>query len=252
MAEDSTNALGLEFSQLNVDEKRGTDEDKNSDNNEAPESSVEPPPSAAPSTNNRNLKEREKPYVNPERVKTGGNQRDKLSEEALTERMARIREQNEKIKQRRLDVQADEEAFRKTQEAERAKQAQYRKIQSDIDRTRDQNAKRKMDKVQSREWDSGKPSVERHRQAANRLQAQDFNSQSETVGEPVATDPAGTTSLQSNVDSSNNWIRGGPRGRGRGRGAGNRGRGSNRRESGRPAATSESPTMEDNPPSASS
>ena len=64
-------------------------------------------------------KEKKKPYVNPDRVKTGGAQRvrvvhrvlpwrrlrsvqDKLSEEELAERMARIREQNEKIKQRRL------------------------------------------------------------------------------------------------------------------------------------------------------
>jgi len=60
--------------------------------------------------------------------------------------MARMREQNEKIKQRRLvrlrptfchyasycapkDVQADEEAFKKTQETERVKLAQIRKVQ---------------------------------------------------------------------------------------------------------------------------
>jgi hypothetical protein len=54
-------------------------------------------------------------------------------------------------------VQADEAAFRKTQELERAKLAQIRKVQENVDRTREQNAKRKMDKIQSREWDSGKP-----------------------------------------------------------------------------------------------
>jgi hypothetical protein len=54
-------------------------------------------------------------------------------------------------------VQADEAAFRKTQESERAKLAQIRKVQENVDRTREQNAKRKMDKIQSREWDSGKP-----------------------------------------------------------------------------------------------
>jgi hypothetical protein len=61
--------------------------------------------------------------------------------------MARMREQNEKIKQRRLvgltaeglllrvlfsahkDVQADEEAFKQTQETERVKLAQIRKVQ---------------------------------------------------------------------------------------------------------------------------
>lgn len=63
-------------------------------------------------------RERKKPYINPERVKTGGAQRvcigpqsnvhfadqiqqDKLTDEELAERMVRIREQNEKIKQRR-------------------------------------------------------------------------------------------------------------------------------------------------------
>ncbi|KAF8226212.1 hypothetical protein L208DRAFT_1015022, partial [Tricholoma matsutake] len=111
------------------------------------------------------VKIKKKAYVNPERVKTGGNQRDKLSEEELAERMARMREQNEKIKQRRMDVQADEAAFRKTQESERAKLAQIRKVQETVDRTREQNAKRKMDKIQSREWDSGKPTGDWKRQA---------------------------------------------------------------------------------------
>lgn len=47
------------------------------------------------------------------------------------------------------------------QEAERVKQVENRKIQAEIDRARDQNAKRKMAKVQNREWDSGKESGER-------------------------------------------------------------------------------------------
>lgn len=47
------------------------------------------------------------------------------------------------------------------QEAERAKQQVENRIQTEINRARDQNAKRKMDKVQSREWDSGKGSGER-------------------------------------------------------------------------------------------
>lgn len=73
MAEDSTNALGLEFSQLNVQEKQETDSVKNNDNAEAPDESDQPTANPALSTTNR--KEREKPYVNPERVKTGGSQR---------------------------------------------------------------------------------------------------------------------------------------------------------------------------------
>lgn len=101
-------------------------------------------------------REKKKPYVNLERVKTGGAPRDKLTDEELVQRMTRIREQNEKIKQRRVDVQADEDAFKKTQQAERIKQAKARKVQETVDRTREQNAKRKMEKMQSREWDSGK------------------------------------------------------------------------------------------------
>lgn len=96
------------------------------------------------------------PYVNPERVKTGGLPKDKLTDEELAERMARMREQNEKIKQRRLDVAADEDAFKQTQAAERQRQAHMRKVQDTVNRTREQNAQRKMDKIQSREWDSEK------------------------------------------------------------------------------------------------
>ncbi|KAI0028351.1 hypothetical protein K488DRAFT_89821 [Vararia minispora EC-137] len=100
------------------------------------------------------------PYVNPDRVKTGGPTRDKPTDAELSERMARIREQNERIKQRRLDVQADEDAFRQTQQAEHVKQEKMRKVQQDVDRAREQNARRKLDKIQNREWDSGKKTNE--------------------------------------------------------------------------------------------
>lgn len=56
------------------------------------------------------------------------------------------------------DVVADEDAFKKTQDFERIKQEKIRKEQEHVNRTREQNARRKMDKVESREWDSGKPS----------------------------------------------------------------------------------------------
>jgi len=105
-----------------------------------------------------NEKKKTQAYHNPERVLTGGAQRDKLSEEQLTERMTRMREQNEKIKQRRMDIIADEDAFKKTQESERIKQEKIRKEQEHVNRTREQNARRKMDKISSREWDEGKPS----------------------------------------------------------------------------------------------
>ncbi|TFK67872.1 hypothetical protein BDN72DRAFT_770094 [Pluteus cervinus] len=101
-------------------------------------------------------KEKKSPYVNPERVNTGGLKRDKISEDELAERMARMREQNERIKQRRADVQADEEAFRKTETTDKLRLVESRKVQDSIDHAREQNAKRKMEKIQSREWDSEK------------------------------------------------------------------------------------------------
>ncbi|KAE9389738.1 hypothetical protein BT96DRAFT_781380, partial [Gymnopus androsaceus JB14] len=156
------NSLHLDFnSSLNLDDSKNADA-------AAPvpaTSSEETPAAQSPSSEKgpeaaaSDSRDRKKPYVNPERVKTGGSQRDKLSEEELTERMERIRQQNEKIKQRRVDVQADEDAFRKTQEVEKAKLARNRKVQESVDTAREQNAKRKMEKVQSREWDSGKPSA---------------------------------------------------------------------------------------------
>lgn len=93
--------------------------------------------------------------------------------------MKRIRLQNEKIKQRRLvreqhlglwnhrdlrcdqDVEADKAAFQKTQEEERAKQARNRQVQADINKKREEVARRKMEKAQNREWDSGKPAATR-------------------------------------------------------------------------------------------
>ncbi|KZT03455.1 uncharacterized protein LAESUDRAFT_704804 [Laetiporus sulphureus 93-53] len=110
----------------------------------------------SPTTEGKRGEGRKKPYVNPDRVKTGGAQREKMSEDELAQKMVRIKEQNEKIKQRRMDVQKDEEAFRKTQEAERIKATKTKKVQENIDRTREQNARRKLEKIQSREWDSGK------------------------------------------------------------------------------------------------
>ncbi|KAG6910889.1 hypothetical protein DXG01_006572 [Tephrocybe rancida] len=199
------NSLGLDFDQLNIQDQ------------------PPPQPDVAPihPTPDVEIKvEKKKPYVNTERVKTGGSQRDKLSEEALTERMARMKEQNEKIKQRRLDVQADEEAFRKTQESERAKLAQIRKVQEGVDRTREQNAKRKMDKIQSREWDSGKPTGDWKYQSKKTDTAVPPAAAEDTKKEDVVvpTEVAGSPPRD-----SSNWVRGAPRGappRGRGRGRG--------------------------------
>lgn len=174
-ADPAQNSLGLDLEALhlkgdpepsgspNSAEEDAASQPEEADSSNASEKSEEAPtedePKSPTSESKRaEGKDKKKPYVNPERVKTGGAQRDKPSEEELAERMARIREQNEKIKQRRVYVQADEEAFRKTQEADRLKAAKTKKVQETIDRTREQNARRKMDKIQTREWDSGKPS----------------------------------------------------------------------------------------------
>ncbi|OCH95212.1 hypothetical protein OBBRIDRAFT_800628 [Obba rivulosa] len=162
---------------------------------------------------------KERPYFNPERVKTGGAQRDKLSEEALAERMTRIREQNEKIKQRRMNVIADEEAFKKSQEEERAKAEEIKKVQEHVDRTREQNARRKLDKIQNREWDSGK-------------QTEDGWKPAERVEEhlnPVRSEwserPPRESGIRGAVRGERRGEREGERGRGRGRGGRGRGRG---------------------------
>jgi len=97
-----------------------------------------------------------KPYVNPQRFLTGGSPREKLSPGELEKKIARIRENNEKIKQRQLTIQADEDAFKATQSADIKKQAQNRKIQDGINRNREQNAQRKMERMNNREWDSNK------------------------------------------------------------------------------------------------
>ncbi|KAJ7771865.1 hypothetical protein B0H16DRAFT_1410508 [Mycena metata] len=199
-SEPTPNSLGLDFDQLKIQDPPATEPKAE----EAPKS---------PSVDTAESAERKKPYVNPERVKTGGNQRDKLSEEALSERMARMREQNEKIKQRRADVEADELAFKKTQESERVKQEKIRKVQEGVDRTREQNAKRKLDKMQSREWDSGKPAG-----------GGDWKQRQSAKSRPI---PPSTPSSPPSVEGG--WTRGGsPRGSPRARGGAGRGRGRGR------------------------
>ncbi|KAG6850479.1 hypothetical protein H0H93_012900 [Arthromyces matolae] len=196
------NSLGLDFDQLKIDDTSPDQPDNTS--------LVEPDLDKSEKTDKI---EKKKPYVNAERVKTGGPQRDKLSDEALAERMARIKEQNEKIKQRRLDVKADEEAFRKMQESERIKLAATRKVQEGIDRTREQNAKRKMDKIQSREWDSGKPAGDWKTGAKNHVPQVAKKDMLTVDGPPNSTDI-------SSAHDSGSWARGISRGRpSRGRGS---------------------------------
>ncbi|CAK5279510.1 unnamed protein product [Mycena citricolor] len=224
-SDNPVNSLGLDFDQIKLQ-----------DSVESSETSTAPTSETQQTTSDQNAVAKKKPYVNPERVKTGGSQRDKLTEEELSERMARMREQNEKIKQRRLDVQADEDAFKKTQDFERARIAQNRRVQED--RTREQNAKRKMDKVQMREWDSGKPTPA----SKGARPPMESRKAEETPEEPESTSPA--TPFVSRTAESGQWSRGGvSRGSPRG-GRGTRGRGRGQQRGGAPngTTTSDSPT----------
>ncbi|KAG7092173.1 hypothetical protein E1B28_008542 [Marasmius oreades] len=202
------NSLGLEFNNLSIKDESAHPPESGSTSpatetaavQEGQSPSTDEPVSPNAPKDAKESKEKKRPYVNPDRFKTGGNQRDKLSEEELVERMERMRQQNEKIKQRRLDVQADEDAFHKSQQEEKSRQLYNRKVQDNVDRTREQNAKRKMEKVQSREWDSGKPSPD---WKGKKVEGADNE-------EPQQRDSGG-------------WSRGGRGGRGRGavgRGAG--------------------------------
>ncbi|KAF9228629.1 hypothetical protein BS17DRAFT_772270 [Gyrodon lividus] len=214
-----SNSLGLNFDALQI---KHTDTSTANDaetsiaalTNDAPAAPQEQQGAGAseqpPPANAKDAKlDKKKPYVNPERVKTGGPQREKPTEEELFERMQRIKDQNTKIKQRRVDVKADEDAFQKMQEVERAKQAHIRKVQEGVDRTREQNAQRKIDKIQSREWDSGKPAVDWKQTKKTDMEEEGGGSS------PSATEQRG--------GRPRGRGRGGPRGRGRGRGGASRG-----------------------------
>ncbi|KAF9456495.1 hypothetical protein BDZ94DRAFT_1275451 [Collybia nuda] len=210
----SPNTLGLDFDQLRIKDSLTSEEHHAPP---IPIPSQQEDQSETTATSITETREKKKPYINPERVKTGGGQRDKLSEEALTERMVRMREQNERIKQRRMDVKADEDAFKKTQESERVKLAQNRKVQESVNRTREQNAKRKMDKIQSREWDSGKPADDWKK---SQVKSSSMNDTNEII-------PGNISVLNQPPRESSGWIRGSgvqggsQRGRGRGKGGGN-------------------------------
>jgi hypothetical protein len=83
-------------------------------------------------------------------------------------------------------VKADEEAFNTAVAADRARQAANRKIQAQINQSREQNAKRKLEKMGNREWDSGKHGVEwnqsiRGRGKSSSISSKDRGRQSTTA-----------------------------------------------------------------------
>ncbi|CAG7846235.1 Charged multivesicular body protein 2a AltName: Full=Chromatin-modifying protein 2a; Short=CHMP2a [Serendipita indica DSM 11827] len=98
-------------------------------------------------------------YNNPDRVKTGGAERTKLSAEELEEKMRQMRLKNEKIKEKRAEVEADAEQWEKEQEADKARRENQAKIQAQIDSDRKKVAEKKIAQASRREWDSGKPGL---------------------------------------------------------------------------------------------
>ncbi|KAG8897499.1 hypothetical protein FRB99_008117 [Tulasnella sp. 403] len=135
--------------------------------------------------NKRPVRKIGEPYVNPDRINTGGLKNEKLSAEALEKVMERMRIANEQLKARRELVDADEDTFKATiaketerqqadrsarnarvaaerkahkesNAAERARAEGSRKIQEQIDATRAEAAKRKLAKQSGREWDAEK------------------------------------------------------------------------------------------------
>ncbi|KAH7090121.1 hypothetical protein BKA62DRAFT_42176 [Auriculariales sp. MPI-PUGE-AT-0066] len=106
--------------------------------------------------------ERKTPYVNRDRVKSGGPTREKLSPEELEAKMADIRKRNQQIKEKRELVLADEAAFKQLlvddAATAKARAERTRNIQDKVNRDRNQNAQRKLDKMSGREWDSAKGS----------------------------------------------------------------------------------------------
>lgn len=87
-------------------------------------------------------------------------------------------------------MQKDEDAFKQTQEEERAKQARTRKLQDNVNGAREQNAKRKLEKAQAREWDSGKE------QGKGKPRPEEPDASTEDSGEP------------GQPSDSNQWHRG--------------------------------------------
>lgn len=188
------------------------------------------------------------------------------------------------------DVDADERAFKESQEAERQRQAKTRKVQDSIDRAREQNAQRKMAKVQNREWDFGKKAAMGSKADASKpsanapmgdikiakpaapaasstadpaasekapASADPSSTTAETPVEPAtdasesAAGKSGPTSPTSPEGSVPTSPRGRGRGRGGGRGAGGRGRGRGRGRGGGPDAPGATSPSTETPTSSS-
>ncbi|KAH8154125.1 uncharacterized protein LAJ45_01893 [Morchella importuna] len=102
-----------------------------------------------------------------DRTLSGGLKKAKLTEEELTERMARAKLNNERLIERRRKAEEDENSFQVQEEArkqadatkrivERKKKVEQERSRKELDDERAKNRQRKLNAVNSREWDSTK------------------------------------------------------------------------------------------------
>lgn len=118
------------------------------------------------------------PYVNEDRVLSGGARPQKKSDEEIDEIMERMKKQNEEIEEKRKIVEEDELNFQKDEEARKKKELENREsqrrkreeeeedrrrrehqaiqLQKEIDEAREINATNKSKSRDNREWDTGK------------------------------------------------------------------------------------------------
>ena len=119
------------------------------------------------------------------------------------------------------DVAADEDAFKQTQAAERQRQAQMRKVQETINRTREQNARKKLGGIQTREWDSDKKtegwSTTEKPEAPSSVSTTRTNTGVRSQ-EPEASPAPASPTVKLRGDKRGRGFRARGRGRGRGRG----------------------------------
>jgi len=113
------------------------------------------------------LQPKKEAYVNPNRAETGGQQRTKLTADELAEKMEKIRLKNAQIKERREEIEADKQAFSDLIEKDDARVKKQVQVQQQVNLTRDENARRKMERQANRAWDAEKP-VQKERRSTPR------------------------------------------------------------------------------------
>ncbi|KAJ3190652.1 hypothetical protein HK101_008512, partial [Irineochytrium annulatum] len=115
-----------------------------------------------------------RPYVNPNRIASGGLEKKKLSPEELDRKMAEMRIKNAELLRKKEASAADERAFLETQKEIKKKEEEDRRRRREeltmkkekeekakaafdaLTREREENAQRKLQAKAGREWDMGK------------------------------------------------------------------------------------------------